>query len=399
MIKTLKDLKLKDSNVLLRIDVNSPVVESKVIASPRFKEASGTINELIKKGAKIVILAHQGRKGDRDFIPLEQHAKILSRYTKNKVNYIDYLFEEEAIKKISELKSGEVIILKNVREYEDELNLEKINNKYHEFSKIFDFFINDAFSVSHRSQGSIIIPPKHIPSAIGLAFEEELNSLNKFSVKKHAKNVFLIGGSKIEDYIQLFNVLENKKNVMLVSGVLANLMIVSQNGNLGYENTWLEQKGYSKLIPKIKEIYEKYESQIVLPSDFAVGNISANSKRKEIPITDFPTDEKIWDVGHDTIEDFKSFLEDAKVIFMKGPLGFSEKSEYSYGTVEVLREISKLSKKGAFSLLGGGHLTTSIEEYKIPNNFSHISTSGGALIAYISGKELPGITALEKSTY
>lgn len=393
VIKNLKSLSLKDKLVLLRIDINSPVVNSKIIESPRFKESSITINDLIKKGSKIVILAHQGRKGDKDFLSLSQHAEFLSKYTKSKVKYVDSLFDAS----LSSLKSGEVILLKNVREYEDELEVEKKGNKFHEFSKKFDYFVNDAFSVSHRSQSSIIIPPQHIPSAIGLSFEKELAALNKFSVKKHAKNVFLIGGAKVEDYIPLFNVLDNKKNVMLVSGVLANLIMVSQDGKLGYENEWLGEKDYLKLIPKIKSLYEKYEDQIVLPSDFAVGSLSGNDKRKEISVIDFPTDEKIWDVGHETTEDFKGFLEGAKTIFMKGPLGFAEMEQYSYGTTEMLKEISKLSKKGTFSLLGGGHLTTVIEEYKIPNNFSHISTSGGALIAYISGQELPGLIALEKN--
>lgn len=392
-IKTLKVFDFKDKKVLLRVDINSPVVNSKILDNPRLKEAAETIKFLSKQGAKIAILAHQGRPGDSDFLPLAPHSQILSDYSGIKIRYAPDLFGETAKSAILSLKSGQAVLLENVRSYDEELNISDPGNRYFALCKLFDVYVNDAFSVCHRAHGSIIIPPRHLPSCIGISFEKELAALNKFQAKKHAKNVFLLGGAKIRDYFPLFKVLRDKNNIMLVSGVLANLFLVSQGGNLGYENSWLEQKGYSELIPQIREVYTKYESQIVLPVDFAVGNLQGDSRRKEIDALDFPTDDKIWDVGHQTVEVFKLALKDAKVIFMKGPLGFSEIPEYSYSTVEILKAISK---SRAFTLLGGGHLTETLEKYKIPDHFSHISTSGGALIAFISGEELPGLEALQK---
>jgi len=393
-IKTLSDIDVKDKLVLLRIDINSPVVKGKVEDNPRFEQSAITVKELLKNNARVVILAHQGRKGDRDFIPLKQHSEILGRYVGKQIKYVDGLFEEHALKEIIELEAGKAILLKNVREYEDELTLE--NNRFYGFAEGFDIYINDAFSVSHRKQGSIIIPPKVIPSCMGRGFEREINALSKFTINNMGKGVYLLGGQKVEDYLPLFNVLTNKNNKILASGVLANLILIANGKDLGYENKWMKEKGYDKLLPKLKELYNKYLGQIILPVDFAVGNPDINkAKRKEISINDFPTNEKVWDVGSKTVELFKQEMKSAKVIFMKGPLGYSEIKDFLFGTLEILKEVSKLSKQGTFSLLGGGHLTTTAEKHKI-SGFGYVSLSGGALIAFVSGENLPGLESLEK---
>jgi|SRR3989339_236167 len=393
-LKTLNDFDFEDQLVLLRIDINSPVVKGKVEDNPRFEQSAITVKELLKNNARVVILAHQGRKGDRDFIPLKQHSEILGRYVGKQIKYVDGLFEEHALKEIIELEAGKAILLKNVREYEDELTLE--NNRFYGFAEGFDIYINDAFSVSHRKQGSIIIPPKVIPSCMGRGFEREINALSKFTINNMGKGVYLLGGQKVEDYLPLFNVLTNKNNKILASGVLANLILIANGKDLGYENKWMKEKGYDKLLPKLKELYNKYLGQIILPVDFAVGNPDINkAKRKEISINDFPTNEKVWDVGSKTVELFKQEMKSAKVIFMKGPLGYSEIKDFLFGTLEILKEVSKLSKQGTFSLLGGGHLTTTAEKHKI-SGFGYVSLSGGALIAFVSGENLPGLESLEK---
>lgn len=390
-LKTLKNFDFEDKLVLLRVDINSPIVNKKIIDNPRIEESAQTVKELLKLNCKVVILAHQGRKGDYDFIPLNQHAKLLSKYVGKEIKYVNGLFEDNALEEIDKLKQGSAILLKNVRSYEDETKLEK--SRFYRFSKFFDIYVNDAFSVSHRSQASIVIPPRIIPSCIGINFEKEINALSKFSVNSKEKAVYLIGGVKIEDYFPIFNVLKNKNSKILASGVLANLILVGLGKDLGYENKWLMEKNYFNLIPKLIEIYSSYKEQIVLPIDFAIDG----KERKEVLLEELPIDKKIWDVGHKTVEIFKKEIKESAVIFMKGPLGYSEIEKFSYGTVSILNSISELTKeKKIFSLLGGGHLTTAITEYKIHDEFSHISTSGGALIAFISGEKLPGIEALEE---
>ena len=397
-LKTLDNFEFKEKKVLLRIDVNSPVVDGKIIDSPRFKESSTTIAELSEKGAKVVILAHQGRKGEQDFLPLEQHAAILSKHVNKKVEYIDDLFGSKALEKINSLYGGEVVLLKNVRDFEDEMNIKDKNNRYAELCRNFDIYVNDAFPASHRNQGSIVIPPKYLPSCVGRAFERELDALKNFNLGASKKIALLLGGSKAEDYLPLFNVLKNKKNKILASGVFANIMLVANGTNLGYETKWLKDEGYSSLMPKIKKLCKKYEKQIVLPVDFALGDLNVKKAKRVVKnIQDAPFENKIWDVDKKTLELFKENLKDVDSIFMKGPLGYSEIPQFSFATVAILKYLSNLSKeKKVFILIGGGHLSTTIQEYKIPNNFSHISPSGGALIAYLAGEKLPGIEALEK---
>ncbi|MEK6850457.1 MAG: phosphoglycerate kinase [Nanoarchaeota archaeon] len=391
-MKTLSNISVKGRRVLLRIDINSPIANGKVLDSPRFKESAKTISYLLKKGAGVAILAHQGRKDGKDFLSLQQHAKILSKYIGKKIRYVDDLFGDLAVDNINKLKSGDAILLANVRNYDDESLPNKKGNRYQYLCKNFDIYVNDAFSASHRKQGSIILPAKYLQSCIGIGFESEIKTIKKFKLK--SKNtLYVLGGEKIEDYLSIFNNLKNKKNKVLASGVLANLLLIAKGHNFGYENKWIEEKGYSHLIPKLKLICKKYSGQIILPVDFAIEDYNT---RVELDLSDLPVQSKIWDVGHETVRIFKSEINKTKSIFMKGPLGFSEIPHFSYATVEILKEISLLSKrKRIFSLIGGGHLTTTLEKYKIPNNFSYISTSGGALIAYISGEKLPGLEALE----
>lgn len=391
-LQTLDEESFENKFVLLRLDINSPVVKGKVDVGLRFQESAVTINELIEKGARLVIIAHQGRKEGKDFLSLKQHAKILSKYAGTDIKFVPDLFRELAKREIKNLETGKAILLENVRAYDDELNLDDKNNKYHNFCKLFDIYINDAFSVSHREQGSIVIPPLHLRSLIGRSFEKELNAAEHFSLNTHQSTALVIGGAKVEDYFPLFDALRKKKNKMLVSGVLANLLLIAKGKDLGYENFWAVEQGYSPLLPKLKIAVEKYERQIILPIDFAIGDV----KRKEISLEKAPFNGKIWDVGKKTLALYKKELENVSAIFMKGPLGFSEIPQFSYATVQILKFISQLTKKKkVFSLLGGGHLTTSIQKYKIPNNFSYTSLSGGALIQFLSGKHLPGIEAIK----
>lgn len=394
VFKSISKANVKDKFVLLRVDINSPVVKKKPLDNPRIKESAETIKHLIKNKAKLVIIAHQGRKGDADFIPLKDHARLLSKYSKSKIKYVDYLFEIEAIREIKKLKKGSAILLKNVREYEDEKNTDAHLNRYHHFSKHFDLFVNDAFSVSHRKQGSIIIPPKEISAFAGISLQNEISALSKFNLNDK-KTIFFVGGSKIEDYLPIFDNLDNKNNKVIASGLLANLFIIATGKNLGFDNVFAKENGYMEIVPKLKEILDKYKEQIILPVDFAVEG--KGKKREEHLLAEFPIKKKILDVGHKSVEIFIRELQEANAIFMKGPLGYSELKEFSYATTAVLNEISKATKsKKIFSLLGGGHLTTTVEKYKIPNNFSHVSLSGGALIAFISGQKLPGLDVLER---
>ncbi len=392
-LKTLDNYELSNRRILIRIDINAALINNKPLDSPRFTEHAITISELIKKKAKVIIIAHQGRKGDTDCISLKDHAEILASHVKSKIEFCPDLFGKEAQKAIENLKGGDSILLENVRFYPDE-DIKYEKNNYLKFCKQFDLFINDAFSVSHRAQGSIIFPPKFLPSTMGRIFQKEIIAADHFVKDKSEKKVYLLGGSKLEDYISFFKVLNEKNNKILASGVLGNAFLACQGIDLGYENKWLKEKGYDKLFPKLKDLLNKYKDQIILPIDFAIGT----KKREEILLEKAPIEEKLLDIGSTTIALFKEHIARASAIFVKGPLGFCENSLFSKGTVEILKYISSQTKnKKTYSLLGGGHLTTTLMTYNIPNNFSSISLSGGALMAYLTGEPLPGLEALKRS--
>ena len=393
-LRTISNVSIKGKRILLRIDINAAVYKGKPLDEPRFKAHAETISFLSRKGGKVVVIAHQGRKGGKDFIAnLKEHAKILEKYSKRKIRYVDDLFGNKSLNKIQKMKNGEVVLLRNTRDYSDEKDLNNKKNRFIEFSKNFDIYVNDAFSVSHRAQASLVIPPRIIPSYAGPVLYEEFSSLKKFKEKEHKKMLLIFGGAKIEDYTPLIEKVKNKKTTIVAGGVLGDLILCNTGVRLGYEEQWLRKEGHFKLLKKIKKILDKNKKKIFPPIDVAV----KKRQRKEISIGEFPNKEKIMDIGSKTIKLFKEKIKDSEVVLMKGPLGFSEIPRFQKGTVEILKEISRETKKGKiYSLIGGGHLTTTIQKEKIKNNFSHISLSGGALIMFLSGGKLPGLEAIKK---
>ncbi|MEM4271262.1 MAG: phosphoglycerate kinase, partial [Candidatus Pacearchaeota archaeon] len=367
-MKSFYDINFKNKTVILRVDINSPVVGKKVILSERIIEASKTIKELKDREAKIIVLAHQGRKGDKDFISLKQHAKLLNKFTK--ISFVADICGKNAIEKIKKLKSKEAILLENIRYLDEELKEDAEYVKI--LSKYADIYINDAFSVSHRAQASIVGFPKFLKSYFGPSMKRELDALKKITSKKA---LLILGGSKTEENCSLIS----KKNKIIVGGRFGQLYMFSKGFDFGKNNEYLDKENLKLIREKSKEV------QIIHPIDFAV---KQGKKRKEISIDKFPNHYEVFDIGKKSIELFKNEIKKSKFIFMKGPLGYCEEKQFRKGTLEILKEIAK-SK--SFSVLGGGHLSTLIKDSRInKNKFGYISLSGGALVSYIAKKELPG---------
>jgi len=375
--KTIKNLDLKGKLVILRVDINTEIINGRVQDNPRFSEHAKTIKFLKNKKAKIIILAHQGNPGEKDFISLEQHAKILSKYIK--VKFVRDIIGKKAINSIQNLKNGEALLLDNVRFLKEEFD-PSINNK---FIKILaekaDIFVMDAFSICHRNQSSVVSFPKVLPSYIGLVMENELKNIDR--LKEKTKNaLFILGGTKTKDLIPL---LGNKK--ILSSGILALLVLKAKGIKLGKEDELLKKD--IKLLEKI----QPYMKNIITPVDLAV---SVNGKRKNISINDLPSKYPIYDIGKKTMELYKKEIAKSKIIFFKGAVGNTEEKGFELGTKELLKAIS--NNKG-FSLIAGGSSASAIERFKInKKGFSYISLSGGALVHYLAGEKLPGLEALQR---
>ena len=336
---TIDDFNLKNKTILVRVDFNSPVDlnTKKVLDDTRIRaHADATIKELVKKGAKTVILAHQGRPGDADFIPLDQHAKLLGKALNMPVKYVDDVFGEKAQKAIKALKSGEVLVLGNVRSVSNEQN--KGTPEEHsktEFVKnlapLADVFINDAFAAAHRAHVSMVGFTAVLPSAAGRIMERELKALGKVLEAPEKPSVFVIGGAKGDDSLDISRyVLRNGiADYILTGGVIGHIFLVAKGFDLGEANMkFLEKKELMGLVPGIKELMKQYPGAIIVPVDLAM---EVNQKRKEITVEELPTNYPVLDIGTKTAKKFAEIILKAKTIVVSGPVGCLRESRIQEG--------------------------------------------------------------------
>jgi phosphoglycerate kinase len=399
---TLDDFNFSEKTVLVRVDFNSPVdpETKKVLDDTRIRaHAETTINELVQKNAKTVILAHQGRPGEPDFLPLTQHAAILGKLLGKPVKYVNDVFGETAQKAILQLKSSEILVLDNVRTIADEQK--KRSPEEHAKSEfvrrlapLADFFVNDAFASAHRSHISIVGFPAVLPAVAGRIMERELTALTKVLDAPEKPCLFIIGGAKGDDSLEISRyVLKNTiADYVLTGGVIGHIFLAAKGIDLGKPNTqYLEKKNLLVLVPGIKALMREYPQAILTPVDVA---IEEEEKRKEIPISKLPTNHPIFDIGRATAKKYGDLIRTAKSIVISGPLGVYENPKFLMGTQSVFKAAAA-SK--AFSLVGGGHTVAAIEKLGLAEKVSYISTAGGALIEFLMGKPLPGVVVLEKT--
>lgn len=400
---TLDDIGVKGKVVLVRVDFNSPIDPEKttILDDSRIRaHGETTIKELSDKGAKVVILAHQGRKGDPDFTSLRQHAEILGRILGKPVKYIDDVFGEEAKSQIKKLKSSEILVLGNVRNFADETKegTAKDHAKtelVRSLAPLVDFFINDAFATAHRAHVSVIGFTAVLPSVAGRVLEKELRSLGRVLEKPERPCIFILGGAKADDSLEISkHVLDNRiAEYVLTGGVVGLVFLAAKGVDLGKPNMeFLKKQKLADLVPGIKELEQKYPDRIKTPEDVA---IEANGRRREILVKELPTGSSIFDIGTKTIEDYSRIIRKARSIVVSGPMGVYEKKEFNLGTKRILEEVAE---SRAFSVAGGGHTIGALEEFGLTDRMSYVSTAGGALTEFLMGKNLPGVTSLEKAT-
>jgi phosphoglycerate kinase len=399
---TIDDFDVKNKTILVRVDFNSPLdpKTKQIINDKRIRaHASATIKELVKKGAKTVILAHQGRPGEPDFIGLEQHSKLLGKALSMHVKFVDDVFGEAAQNEIKALKSSEVLVLGNVRCVSNEQS--KGTPEEHsktEFVKniapLADIFINDAFAAAHRAHVSIVGFTAVLPSAAGRIMERELKALGKVLESPEKPSVFVIGGAKGDDSLEISNyVLKNDiADKVLTGGVIGHIFLVARGVDLGKGNMkFLEKKNLMGLVPGIKELMNNYPEGIVTPVDLAM---EVDKKRKEIDIENVPTNNPIFDIGIKTAKKFGDIIRKSKTIVVSGPVGVFENPEFKVGSEIVLDAVAE---SDGFSLVGGGHTVAAVEKLGLADKMSYVSTAGGALIEFLMGNQLPGVAALEKA--
>ena len=399
---TLDDVDVSGKTVIVRPDFNVPIdPETKeILDDTRIREHAITIKELVEKGAKVVIIAHQGRPGEPEFMEsLEKHAKALEKALGKPVKYVHDLYGPEAKEAIRALKPGEVLVLKNVRTFPEERK--KKSPEEHakselvrELAPLADLFVLDGFSVAHRAHASVVGFAAVLPAVAGRVMERELRSLEKVLEKPEKPCIFILGGAKAEKCVDIIRYVLEKgiADKVLTGGLVGHLFLKARGVDLGKPSEEvLEKKGLAGLVDAMKELLEAFPDRIEVPKDVAY---EIYGDRGEVYVKGLPVDHPIYDIGLETAEHYSSIVKNAKSVVVSGPLGVYEKPMFVEGTWRVFNAVAK---SGAFSLAGGGDTVAALKTLGLFDKFSFVSLAGGAFIEYLMGKKLPGVEVLEKA--
>ena len=397
-IGTIKDLGVEGKTVLLRLDLNSPIdpTSNLILDDKRFREHLPTIRAL--ESSRVVVVTHQSRPGKKDFTTLEAHAEKLESLLGTPVLYVDSIFGRHAREAVHAMKTGEIVMLENVRfNAEENLTLKpeeaKKTHLVKKLSSLGDVFVNDAFGTAHRSQPTVVGLPLALRSAGGLLMEKEVSTLSRVFSGAPRPVCMVLGGTKVDDSIDVArHVLDTGiADQVIVIGVVANVFLIAAGHNIGKPSTQLiTQLKYDAEIGKAREILSRYRDRVVMPESVAVRQ---DNRRVEYPVEKIPKDAPVLDIGMDALATLIQTLKKAGTVVFNGPAGLFEDADFATGTYELLRAASKVE----FSVVGGGHTAAVIEKLGIEQDFTHISTGGGACIEFLTGKKLPAVDALEQS--
>jgi len=387
-----QDLVLKGKKVLVRVDLNVPMKDGTITEVSRIVKILPTVKLLIEKKAKIIILSHIGRPKGKviNGMSLEPISKKLSALLNTEILFNKDKIDEKTLSEISKIPDGSIMMLENIRFYEEEEQNEDSFSK--KISNLGDIYINDAFSCSHRAHSSIEGITKYIPSYCGLQFIEEINALKKITSKITRPVTCIIGGSKISTKIKIIsNLIKDFNNIIIVGG-MGNAMLKNTGINIGKS---ICDDGYKDLVGEILKKSKTHDCKIHYPLDVVVSKtLDGNGTIKEINKID--NDEMILDIGPKTITSIKNIVEESNTVLWNGPAGYFENPNFANGTKNILEIIAKKRiKNKIYAVAGGGETVAVINKFNKFDTFNFVSTAGGAFLEYLEGKELPGIKALK----
>lgn len=375
---------LKNKNVLLRVDFNVPLKDGKIMDDYRIASGLQTINYLLEKKAKIIIISHLGepKSSSDSACSLKPVAAYLQKLLKKKVKFIPELNSEKIVKNLASMAGGEIIFLENLRFNEGEIsNDKKFAQQLASFS---DIYVNDAFSVCHRDQTSVSAIKNYLPSYAGLLLAQEVKALAKI-LKPKKPLVVIMGGAKINTKAPLILKLYPQADNILIGGALANNFWKFQNKNIGLS---LYDKGSEKEIARFFK-RGKISAKIILPVDVIVktkAGRAINKKPDEVLSSDY-----IYDIGPETISLFAQIIKRAKTLVWNGPLGKFEEDSFKHGTLNIARLVAARSSGRAFGLIGGGETVSALKMTKMEQYLDWVSTAGGAMLTFLGGGKMPGL--------
>ena len=404
---TIDDFKIEGKVIILRIDINSSVnpENGDILDNTRIKRHADTVKELSEKKAKIIILAHQSRPGKLDFMSLEKHAKMMAEIININIDFIPDLYGKKAIDSIKKMNEGQIIMLENVRFDKEEIKLNTFENDNFEkqakskmvtkLSPLADLFVNDAFAAAHRCQPSLVGFAEELPALAGRVMQRELDFLGKAIASGPQPRIAVLGGSKAADSV-LISEYFLKKGVryILTGGVVANIFLMAEGIDIGVSSTNYIKKNipkYKIIISKAKKLLKKYREQIIYPNDVA---LNKEGKRIGIHTESLPTKYPIHDIGLDTLVKYIGYIDKAGTIIANGPMGVFENTQFAIGTKEVFEAISNNPN---MTVVGGGETAMAFNQMGLTSKIEHVSTGGGACIAFMADETMPALEAMRRS--
>lgn len=390
-MKTLRDVDVTGKRVLVRVDFNVPLKNGEILDDTRITAALPTINYLMERKARIILVTHLGRpKGkvvpEMSVRPLVRHiSSILGR----RIMFASDCGGPDSERLVSEMGEGEVVLLENVRfDPGEETNDEDLGNA---LAKLADIYVDDAFGDSHRAHASTVVVTQYLPAVAGFLMEKEVNSLSAATENPERPFAMILGGSKVEDKIPVVENLINKIDFLLIGGVMGNTFLKAQGYDLGA--TKVDEEG----LDTAREIMKKAQDQgveLLLPLDLVVADkFAAEAEAKVVELDKTPPGWIALDLGPKTVRAFAECLGKAKTIVWNGPLGVYEFDKFAVGTTEVAKAMASTQAK---TIVGGGDVVAAIEKAGVADKMFHISTGGGASLEFLAGQILPGVAALVK---
>ena len=395
-MNTIDQFDFKDKKALIRVDFNVPLDnEFKITDDKRIRAALPTISKILKDGGAVILMSHLGRPkdGPTDKYSLKHILSDLSALVGVEVKFADDCIGESAVKQAADLKSGEVLLLENLRFYKEE---EKGDVAFAEkLSKLGDVYVNDAFGTAHRAHASTSIIAQFFPDAkyFGYLMASEVENAEK--ILNHAERPFtaIMGGAKVSDKILLIEKLLDKVDNLIIGGGMAYTFAKAQGGEIG---TSLLEADKQELSLELIEKAKAKGVNLILPVDTVIADKFANdADKKDVTSGQIPADWMGLDIGPKSVALFQDVIKNSKTLLWDGPMGVFEMESFQVGTKAVAEAVVAATKdNGAFSLIGGGDSAAAIAKFGMEDEVSYVSTGGGALLEYMEGKELPGVKAI-----
>ncbi|WP_111878472.1 phosphoglycerate kinase [Aequorivita sp. CIP111184] len=391
---TVNDIDFKGKKALIRVDFNVPLdADFNVTDDTRIRAAKPTILKILEDGGSCVLMSHLGRpKNKESEFSLQHLVKSVSNILGVQVKFVDDCIGPKVTEAVSDLKFGEILLLENLRFYEEETKGDR--DFAEKLSKFGDVYVNDAFGTAHRAHASTAIIADFFPEnkCFGLLLASEIENVKKVLENSEKPVTAIIGGAKVSSKITIIENILDKIDHLIIGGGMAFTFIKAQGGKIGNS---LVEEDKQELALEILEEAKKKNVIVHLPVDAVIAdNFSETANTKISSIKNIPNGWMGLDVGPRTNEIFGDVLAESKTILWNGPVGVFEMDKFAEGTKILGQNIAKATQNGAFSLVGGGDSVAAVHKFNLTDKVSYVSTGGGAMLEMLEGKTLPGIKAL-----